>query len=107
MGISAPLRMSRRTSREPRSVVRSPPPSPGDYSGLLPDDSSQVGICSDVGGRDGQVSNFEFLDAIHIEARIDDTAILARIHRATAGLSRIQRSERKTMEIRASVWIGE
>ena len=69
-----------------------------DHGGLLPDDKrSRVGICSDVGGRDGQGGNFESLDAIRIEARIDDTATLARFHRTSVELSPVQQqSERKT-----------
>jgi len=66
-----------------------------DHGSILPDDKhSRVCIFSDVGGRGGQVGNIESLDATHIEARVDNTAVLARFHRAGAELSAVQKQKR-------------
>jgi hypothetical protein len=61
---------------------------------LLPDDQrSRVRVRADVARADGQIGNFESTNAIHVQVRIDDTAFLARLHRASAELS--QRSAKK------------
>jgi hypothetical protein len=55
---------------------------------LLPDDQrSRVRVRADVSRADGQIGNFESMNAIHVQVRIDDTTFLARLHRASAELS--------------------
>ena len=58
-----------------------------DHGGLLSDDESgPVSVRADISRRDGQVGNFEPTHAIHIQLRIDDTTLLARLHRARTKL---------------------
>ncbi len=58
-------------------------------SSLLPDDQrSRVRVRGDVARADRQVGDFETTNAIHVQTRIDDTASLARLHRASTELSK-------------------
>ena len=65
-----------------------------DHGRLLSDDQrGRVSVRSDIGRADGQICNFESLDAIHIEARIDNAALFARFHRASPELAKSKTKE--------------
>jgi len=44
-----------------------------DHGRLLPDNQrSRVRVCGDVGRGDGQVRDFESLDSVDVQSRVDD-----------------------------------
>src|SRR6266702_1205501 len=67
-----------------------------DHGGLLPDDErGPVRVRADVSRRDGQVGNFEPAHSVHVQLRVDDAALLARLHRAGAELIHDRKRKRK------------
>ena len=63
---------------------------------LLPDDQrGRVCVRTDVGRADGEVRDFEFLDTVHVQARIDDAASFAGFHRTSAKLAQSQNPPKK------------
>ena len=54
---------------------------------LTNDQRSRVGVRTDVGRANGHVRDFESLNAIHVQARVNDATSLARLHRAGTKLA--------------------
>ena len=70
---------------------------------LLPDDQrGRVRVRTDVGRADGEVRDFESLDTVHVQARIDDAASFAGFHRASAKLAPQPKKTKKNKNKRAS-----
>src|SRR6266702_1349978 len=55
---------------------------------LSDDERGPVSVRADISRRDGQVGNFEPAHAVHVQLRVDDAALLARLHWAGAELLR-------------------
>ena len=58
-----------------------------DDGGLLSDDErGPVRVRTDICRRDRHVGNFESADPVHVQLRVNDAALLARLHRTGAEL---------------------
>ena len=62
---------------------------------LSNDQRSRVRICCNVSRANRQIRNFESLDAIDVQARVDDAASLSRFHRASAELAQNKNNKRQ------------
>ena|SRR6266702_855017 len=67
-----------------------------DHGSLLPDDErGPVRVRADVSRRDGQVGDLEPVHSVHVQLRVDDAALLARLHRAGTELMHNRKRKRK------------